>query len=714
MQKRIIFISLSILLITFASFLVLFLIRQSRDVYEEDGISFVSKVDGRDFLIYRNSKFEQKFLTGVNIGAAKPGYFPGELAITKQEYLRWFDYIYEMNSDVIRVYTTMMPAFYDALYEFNQNKDKPLYVMQGLWMNEDTSGALGDAYANDEQIVNEMINGGIDLVDIFHGNATLDQKSGVAYGAYSNDVSKYIIGWILGVEWSPDFVVSTNSNNPTKTSYAGDYLMTIPQASPFEVFLAEFGDAIVSYEMETYQMMRPVSYTNWLTTDPLSHPNEPFFNDDLVSVDTENIKATEAFIPGMFASYHIYPYYPEFMNYSDNYREFIDENDQINTYKAYLRDLFQYHTMPILVAEFGIPASRGKAHEAKYSGYNQGNVTEQMQGEFLSALLEDIYDENYMGGLVFAWQDEWFKRTWNTLDFDLSHRRPFWSNVQTNEQMFGLMGFEPGSVERIFYPDGNFEEWNEITPVYSDDQIDLSIQSDVRYLYLYINATDFDFDSEKLYIPIHTIANQGNDHLMNSNISFSEDADFLIEIDGQENSRITVDAYYDTFYYFNSELYNYLPVNVDYHNKNSGIFNSMLLALSRQIYLPVDQVTMPFDSYETGRLHYGNGNPQSDSYDSLSDFYINDHQIEIQIPWALLNISDPSSKMQLGDFYAFDGFESIPIKNLDIGAAIVSSPSDVTLIQMNAYTWDTWNIPIYHERLKQSYYILQDEFKKYE
>ena len=49
------------------------------------------------------------------------------------------------------------------------------------------------------------------------------------------------------------------------------------------------------------------------------------------------------------------------------------------------------------------------------------------------------------GGIVFAWQDEWFKRTWNNELFNDHERRPYWSDVQTCEQMFGFLCFDPGA-----------------------------------------------------------------------------------------------------------------------------------------------------------------------------------------------------------------------------------------------------------------------------
>ena len=427
-------------------------------VYKEAGLSFVSKTEGKDFYVYKDEKWEKTFLKGVNIGAAKPGYFPGELAITKEEYLRWFQYISEMNADVIRVYTTLEPAFYEALYEYNKGAEKPLYLMQGVWINEEDIAELHDAYAEDGKIKNDFINDAKDLVDIFHGNAILPEKAGFASGEYTKDISQYVIGWILGIEWDPDFVDTTNANNPDRTSYSGEYTYT-ENASPFETFLCEAGDAVLTYEANKYQTTRALGYANWVTTDMLEHPSEPYEKEDRAVVNTEHIKAQEKFLPGLFASYHIYPYYPDFLSYQKDYVTYVDEEGKVNTYRAYLRDLMKEHTIPVLVAEFGVPASRGKAHESLYSGYNQGQHDETEQGEIVADLLGDIYSEGYCGGLVFTWQDEWFKRTWNTMDFDLANRRAYWSNPQTNEQEFGLMAFDPGEEKSICYVDGDLSDW---------------------------------------------------------------------------------------------------------------------------------------------------------------------------------------------------------------------------------------------------------------
>ena len=58
-----------------------------------------------------NGTFSPFFVKGVDIGAAKPGYWPGEFGITEEDYLRWFQLIGELHANTIRVYVPQMPGF---------------------------------------------------------------------------------------------------------------------------------------------------------------------------------------------------------------------------------------------------------------------------------------------------------------------------------------------------------------------------------------------------------------------------------------------------------------------------------------------------------------------------------------------------------------------------------------------------------------------------
>lgn len=692
-MKKWLLLGFIVILVGFLSIMIAGLIKKKPIVQIQNGITTSATIHDGDFYIFNNNKPKKIFIKGVNIGATKPGYFPGELGITKEDYLRWFKQISEMNANTIRVYTTMKPAFYDALYEFNLESDEKLYVMHGVWVNEDLMKALMDPYAEEERLLNEFISDGKDLVDIFHGNKTLESRPGFANGVYTKDVSPYIIGWILGVEWDPEFVSNTNKLHEAINHYEGSYLQT-KKASPFEVFLARVGDAILSYEANTYQVTRPLSFTNWLTTDPLSHPNEPDPKEDMVSVNVEHIKLSKKAFAGQFASYHVYPYYPEFMNFSE---ELVKVYDPVNTYKAYLKKLNKFHSMPVLVAEFGVPASRGKAHDARYSGYNQGQHTEQRQGEILASMIKDIYDTGNIGALIFAWQDEWFKRTWNTMDFDLEWQRPFWSNVETNEQMFGLLSFEPGESLKIKL-DGDINDWD-LIPYIGEN---LKATQDERYLYLYIEKRSH----EPLYIGIDTIPNQGNMTHSKKNISFSSGADFLITID--QTSKIEVDPYYDAFSHLYGEVLKMVDKPLGMDTISSGLFTGLYHALSKALTIPITNEHIGFSRYEAGLLRKGNSDPNSTSYDSLSDYFDTNEFVEIRIPYLLLNIMDPSTKTRMANFKGQTSFTGEPFDSIQIGFGYAGES-----VLLNPYTWENWSMPTYHERLKQSYYIIQNTLKHY-
>lgn len=701
MKKYVIFGSIMLILI--ATYIVISI--------GNKGIEMVSRVNEQGIQVKVNNEYEDIFLKGVNIGTTKPGYFPGELAITKTEYLNWFQLIKDMNANTIRVYTIQNPVFYQALYEFNKNQAEPLYFMQGVWINEEDLANINDVYGENNKIKNHFIADSKVAVDVIHGKAELEVTPGFAHGVFDKDVSKYMIGWVLGLEWDPGLVINTNERNSDKEPLQGEFVTNTSDSSPFEIFLAEIAEEIISYEVETYKEMHPLSFVNWLTTDPLDHPNEPFVNEDKVTVDMENIVANTTFESGFFASYHIYPYYPEFMNYSIQYNSYIDEDGNINPYKGYLEDLKSYHTMPIVVAEFGVPASRGKAHDSISTDFNQGNVTEEMQGEMVVSMVEDIQASGYAGALIFSWQDEWFKRTWNTNLYDLPHRRPFWSNIQTNEQYFGLLAFDPGEETRVSYSDGNFDEWTDQDVVISNDAGKISVKSDARYLYLFVEYDNYHFDDDALYIAIDTIENQGNNFIKDSNISFNKDADFIIKINGTDDSRIMVDQYYDAFEYLHANIYGFIDVPANQNTKNTGLFNPMLLSLSYPLYLPEQGLNIDFKSYETGKLLFGNGNPSSQDYNSLADFYANDNKVELQIPWQLLNFMDPSTKSIMSDIQ-FNGLTTSEILDvIYLGAGVVKHETDSLVIDFGEYQLESWNLPIYHERLKQSYYIIKEYFK---
>lgn len=678
----------------------------------QTGISCRFKAEGDYFYIYESGDWKQMFMRGVNIGATEPGLFPGDLTISYDTYYRWFGYISEMNCNCIRIYTLMPPQFYQALGDFNKKAKNKLYLYQGIWVNEEDIERLSDTYAENEKILNDFTTDAVNLVNVIHGKAKIAETAGEAYGTYNTDVSPWLVGWIIGIEWDPNFVINTNNQHPDKKDYDGKYLYT-QTASPFEAFLCRVGDALIKHEAKTYKFQVPLAFSNWITTDPLTHPNEPHFDEDKTTVNTENVKCRN-FGPGMFASYHIYPYYPDSLNYQEDYLEYTDDSGKVNTYEAYLEDLKLAHTVPIIVAEFGIPTSRGMGHES-VMGYNQGMVDETAQGAMLIDMLGSIENAKYAGGIVFTWQDEWFKRTWNNVMLDIADRRPYWSNIQTTEQCFGLLAFDPGKESMAAYVDGDVSEWKNTQPTVTTAQGKLYIKSDERYLYIMLDAGNYDFEKDTLLIPINTIADQGNLKAAQYNAEFDAAADFLIYINGKDNSHIYVDRYYDAFnyYFLESKKLSDIKAEENAGVKNSGMFDIMRLCYGYNLTVKGTNQVVPDKAYETGKLRYGNGNPEADDYKSLSDFYFKNGKLEIRIPWQLLNVMDPSGKQQISDFRKTQVISPQAYQSFDFGFAYRTGTESLKITLGGSYEYNGWNTPTWHERLKPAYYELQNYFKKF-
>ena len=652
-------------------------------------------VDGKFCIAEADGSYREQFLNGVNIGAASYGNFPGEFGIDKETYLRWFGYIGDMNVQVIRVYVNQMPAFYEALAEYNKKAARPLYLLQGVYCSEDLIEKYRNAY--NEEFRASFVKDIEDAVDIIHGNAGIEKVPGSAGGTYKADVSEWVIGWILGIEWSADFVNATNEAEPERNTFRGTYVST-KDASPFEAFLAEAAETAIRKDLEGYGTQRPVALCNWCTTDPLEHPNEPNPEaEDSAVVDAEHIIAAQAFQAGFFASYHVYPYYPEFLSYDVKYLD----GDKPDPYLAYLRELTAYHTMPVLISEYGIPSSRGIAHANAVTGMSQGYADEAQQGRWLVSLNRDIRSAGCCGGLIFSWQDEWFKRNWNTMDYEAADRRPFWHNVQCPEECFGLLAFESGEKEAPAVIDGDDAEWKDEQPVISQDGLSVYAKNDAAYLYLLVRGENWDFEKDRLFIPLDVLKGAGNTHT--GDLTFSEGAEFLLTLHGKEDSVLTVDASYDVFQYSYARLHAFFEELPGQYEKDAGYFNPIYLAMNRPMLLPQTGETTPFERFETGRLHYENARE-----DTLSDFCAGNGLVEIRLPWQLIGFMDPSSKLVIGDLIEADGrIEPAPSDGVRIGIVREKSADPAV---MALYSWENWEIPEAHERLKTSYSILKDYF----
>ncbi|MBS7360449.1 MAG: hypothetical protein KIG53_07580, partial [Oscillospiraceae bacterium] len=629
-------------------------------------------------------------------------------------YLRWFEQIQAMGANTVRVYGVQSDVFYNAFYKYNQNNKNPLYLLQGVLVNDYVQFSHRDAF--DKDFMESFEDNAKTAVDVIHGRKKiqLGRRASSASGSFKKDVSDWVIGYILGIDWEPSTVAYTNEKYKNSgLSYNGEYMYAKDMAAPFEIMLATVGDKLIEYETKKYETQRLVAFSNQPATDPFTYPEDVArLYEKYAFINTENIAVTDEFVSGQFASYHVYPFQTDLLQYINDFGETepcYNENGTFNDYRTYFMMLESHHSLPVVISEFGISTGRNVEHEATDIEGVYSRVSENEQGKALADCWEDIKLAGLNGGCVYSWQDDWSKRTWNTYYAINEERSPYWSDYQTNGQYFGLLSFDPGEKKSVCYVDGDISEWNEDDNLIKED-IELSVKYDEKFMYFLVKKENLDFSNDIIFIPIDTTQKTGSNYCKEYDAKFDREADFLLVINGIDNTRLLVQERYEALRSTCSQRINgfdtYRKENIP--EKNSPIFVPINTIVEKKV-LSENPLERNIDILiETGKLLYGNANPESQEFNSLADFISAGDYIEIRIPWQLLNFSDPS-RMQIHDDY-YDG--NYGIKNITISEIYIGAGSKSERIALKKLKLKGWgNKVTYHERLKQSYYIMQGLWK---
>ncbi len=689
-----------------------------------------------DYFEIFDGKWKSFFIKGINLGLGLPGYSPGEYPIKKGTYLKWFEMIYQLGINAIRIYTIHPPSFYEAFYQFNQHKEK-LYLFQGIWTELPENN---DFY--ESEYLNYIINNIKNTIDIIFGNAYLPEKRGYPDGRYEHDISPFTIGFIFGREWESCAVRIFNEKlERIPSSYEGKFLC-INNASPFEKWITERLDFMLEYEYEKYGLLHPVSTISWPTLDPLNHPSESNHEDDLLlqglkpakEVCNENEDMESLSLSGIkslkessfFITYHVYPYYPDFMN-----NDYLHEK---NPYFAYLKELKSYYgNIPVLIGEFGVPSSREITHWHK-EGWHHGGHNESRQGEINGLLMKAIFESGMAGGILFSWFDEWFKRNWLFSPYVIPpERNSLWFNLQDAEQNYGLMAMYPNYPQKKVNLSGQKNDWINATILYEkkapvifrfDDGADdartlekMMVQHDEGFLYVLIETKGkINFSKAHYLIGIDTFSSESGEFLLpfNLNVKSPIGLKFLFHIAGTNKSRVLVCKNYDK--YLNTGRGEIKPIE-----SHQGEWVTMQNKTNERRFSKDGKSVYPARIFTMSNLRFGSLDIKSPFYDSLADFFYKENMIELRIPWSLINFTDPSSKRVLwmdkqGNTKKTEGIKFIAIsykpeddhlfaKRTGMKTNMADSlPENLLKENIKTYSWEEWDSPIYFTYLKRSYF----------
>ena len=644
--------------------------------------------------------FVKLFWAGVNLGSTIPGHQPGEVAATRDDYDRWLDGMGELGVRVVRIYTILRPEFYDALAKYNDDhEDRPIFFIQGVWVpDEERLVSTGDAY---DETVTESFRAEIeDAVAVVHGDAELPERPGHASGRFRTDVSRWLLAFSIGIEWDPNAVRSTDRKNAGTEPYDGRYIRADEDATPMESWIASMLDHLATLEAER-GWSRPLTFTNWITLDPLDHPEEPLEQEDLVSVDATHLSATDTWPGGFFASYHAYPYYPEFMRLTEDYQGYERQRDgEADPYSGYLNALREYHgDQAVAITEFGVPSSLGVAHRGPL-GRDQGDHSEQEALAVNADMLRDIEEEGYAAGVLFQWVDEWFKVTWNTIELELpGDRRQLWRNDLTNEEFFGVIAAEPGP-EPVVVLDGSDDEWDDngskVIAESSGAVREVRAVKDEQYLYLLLRlAGEESWRQDPITIGLDV--REGSNAGLPGHRGVFPEADVALVV-GPEDAELLQAAWWEPTRIRYGLGSGYFDVDAADMEPGSGAWVQPLQILNRPLRVPTTGETQPVELHEITALPIGTGDPEAEGFDQRTLVAASGTVVEARLPWALLGYADPSS------LKLFVEHPEEPTSTTDAGpirAAIVAG--DDPVLTTSEYGWEAWQAVTWHERRKAGF-----------
>jgi hypothetical protein len=705
-------------------------------------LQVAARTRGRRFEVPAGGRWQPFYVRGVNLGAALPGRYPAEFPADSARYAGWLDTLAAMHANALRVYTIFPPGFYRALRAFNLRRPShALWLIQGVWTELPSGDDLAEPSWQAE-FRTEMRR----VVDLVHGAATIPSRPGHASGRYDADVSAWTLAYIIGREWEPYAVQAFDRRRSAEGSYAGRFL-AVEHAPAMDLWLAEQCDFMLAYEFDSYNALRPIAYTNWPTLDPLTHPTEPTtaeealqrrhagrpaegkvleLENDAVGLDANLVRPTRSNPAGWFASYHAYPYYPDFILLDPGYARARSSEGPSN-YFGYLQDLVAHHGgMPTLISEYGVPSSRGMAHYGP-QGWNHGGHDERAMAAIDARLTREIKEAGAAGSVLFAWMDEWFKRNWMVIDFEIPlDRTRLWHNVMDAEQSYGILGQYGGDAGRPRLG-GDPAPWRALRTI-DERPTDadraphtLRAGADESYLYLAVELIPgrFAWDSLGIQLAIDTYLPLIGQHLVlpvgvKSEIGF----EFLVDLLTPDSATIRVTPDYnrhtgrpsaasgDDLGHFNRRPV--VPVD-----REDGRFDSLFVVTNRARF-GRDGTFFPARGSDRGRLSFG-----TEARSTLADWYVDETAglLELRLPWDLLNVTDPSSRTLLYDRDSVGQFGTARAGDFHFGV-LVWRKGDVPVVvqavpalrdggwraaDFAGWHWSGWSEPRSHAGLKPVY-----------
>ena len=127
-----------------------------------------------------------------------------------------------------------------------------------------------------------------------------------------------------------------------------------------------------------------------------------------------------------------------------------------------------------------------------------------------------------------------------------------------------------------------------------------------------IRKENADYDSDKFYIPFDITPNSGS--LIYEDKTLSAPADFMIVIDGKDNTQILVHSYYDLYQYEYDKYDKEIKTTDEIKQPDNAIFQPIYYLVERELVLQDRAEIIPLQKFPAGQLVFGTSNYNSKEF----------------------------------------------------------------------------------------------------
>ena len=623
-------------------------------------------LENSTFMVKEANSFKPFDVRGFNISATMPGDQALKYTRDISIYREMITTLSDMGANTIRAYDLLPPEFYRAIYENNKNNpDSQVYLFQSITIPSTISKTEIMSIPAQAEIQKNIEY----TVDAIHGDASIPQIGARLSGEYYNDVSSYLISYIVDIGATTELINLINKADPSYT-YQGTYLGAY--TSPAEALMARICDNVLIYESNKFTYSSPIgALGNVITIE-----NAPW-KDDAAGVvfDISRINAKESLNGQFFAAYNILPSDKILIDHTTDYLSYKDEKGDF-PYGGYLQAVKNLNTKyPVFINQFG---SSTNTNAFEKENHLNGH-TEYEQGEALVRMMKAITKEKFLGSLVSDLNDNWNSMSPEFEPYIIPKKnKPLWQNALDPAQNTGIIAIEPVSSDD---PGMVLQDFGRMTQMITS--------SSESYLYLTILLREnIDYNKEILMIGIDTYQRNSGEYLFDPKYFATSlsGLEYLIKFDSSRSGSIYV---------------------IPSYNRNTSHYSSVESNTGQYDFI----CPLKYGTFET----------------SNSNFYAAGTNLHIRIPWSVLNFTDPSKRMVIEDKRSIEEIKldpfgirtqttngilfSVVISDIATKDTLYQFPSNKQSTGFKTFTWHNWDKVKYRLRLKESCDIIKRFYK---